>query len=306
MIQRRNFNDTVWLDMCNPTQDEIMEIIQEFNLDPFLAGKLENKSVKQKVELHSDAIFLVLHIPAFKKRSMVRDTVIQEIDFIIGENFLITARYDYIESLHRSAKILEVNSTLNRGNVDNETIFIFFRIFKEIYNSLINELEDINAVVDDISKEMFSGKEKQMVFSISYVTRTLLEFKKTVVAHKQILKLLESAGNSFFGSFFANYVNAMRAEYSKIENSLEVSKEVINNFHWTNMALVNTKQNEIVLMLTSVTFLLLPLSFIVSLFFLESFSQILPPSPYDLWILLGTLATVTLFLSSIFRHKGWL
>ena len=306
MIQRRVFNDTVWLDICEPTSEEIQEVIREFNLDPFLAGKLENKNTRQKVELHSNGIFMVLHVPAFKKRSMVRDTVIQEIDFIIGENFLITARYDYIEALHRSAKMLEVNSTLNKDGSDNGTIFIFFRIFKEIYNSLTSELEDINMVVDDISRDMFDGKEKQMVFSISYVTRTLLEFKKTVVAHKQLLKLLESAGNSFFGSFFANYVNAIRAEYTKIENSIEISKEVITNFHWTNMSLVSTKQNEIILMLTSVTFLLLPLSFIVSLFFLDTFSQMLPPAPYDLWILLGTLSAVALILASTFRHKGWL
>ncbi|MGM0629084.1 MAG: magnesium transporter CorA family protein [Patescibacteria group bacterium] len=306
MMQRRNFQSTVWLDMCNPTYEEIQSVIQEFNLDPFMAGELKSSGTKQKVELHSNAIFLILHVPAFKQSGVMRDTVVQEIDFLIGEDFLITTRYDHVEAMERSAKILEVNSTLNKSNVENETIFVFFRVFKEIYNSLIHELEDINTVIDDISKEMFNGKEKQMVFSISYVTRTLLEFKKTVIIHKQVLKLLEYAGNSFFGSFFAGYVSAIRSEYGKIENSLSISKEVISNLHYTNTSLVNTKQNEIMLMLTSVTFLLLPLSFIVSLFFLDTVSQILPPPPYDLWILLTILIGVTAVLVSMFRHKGWL
>ncbi|MFP4022483.1 MAG: magnesium transporter CorA family protein [Candidatus Paceibacterota bacterium] len=306
MMERKEYQGTTWVDICQPKYGEIKDLVKEFELDPFTVTELTNQSLKQKVELHSNAIFIVLYVPTFKNRVGSKETVVQEIDFLIGNGFIITIRHDHIDAIVRAKKILEVNSALNKNHLENETLFVFFEIFKEIYNSLTNEVEDINMAINEISKEMFSGKEKQMVYSISYVTRTLLEFKKTIINHKEILTLLERAGKSHFGSFFTDYISAIRAEYGKIEHSLAISKEVITNFHFTNTSLVNTKQNEIMLMLTSVTFLLLPLSFIVSLFFLDTVSRVLPPPPYDLWVLLGTLGAVALFLGSVFKYKGWL
>lgn len=305
MINRYQYKDAVWVDLIEPTQEEASEIMEEFGINPSVAQELTSPTFKSRAELHRDFIYLILHFPAFK-HSHKQEELAQEVDFVIGKDFLITARYDTIDAVEKFAKAIEVNSILDKTMEKNYTGFIFFGIVQEIYRSLGNELDYIRDWLGKIEKDIFSGKEKEMVVSLSHASRTLLNFKKTTDFHKEVLESLDEIGKKIFDEHFSYHVHRLLDEYHKLKYVIRNSMDSVTEMRETNNSLVSTKQNEIMKILAILAFIGIPLSIVTSLLQIDLTSRPIVGKENDFWILLSAMVAIGIFLYSLFKYKKWL
>ncbi len=304
MIHRYSHKGVTWIDMDHPAESDVDAIIQEFNISPVVANELTSPSTKPRVELHHDFIYLVLHFPVFKHSHSEKTE--QEVDFVIGKDFLITARYDTVDSLHKFAKKLEVSSILDRENIEYPVGYIFYIILKEIYHSIFDELSYIENWLKDIETKIFKGNEREMVFALSNVSKTLLDFQKTTDLHKEVLITLEIAGKRLFGDHFTHYTRTALEEYHKIQNTIKNNRDIVVELRETNNSLLDTKQNEITKILTIFAFIAVPLSLIASIFQIDTVSRPIVGQPNDFWILIGGIFVIGLAMFSFFKFKRWL
>ncbi len=303
MINRYHYKDTVWVDITQPTEDDISTVLSEFHIRPSIANELLSPSVKSRVELHNDYIYLILHFPAFKHSHSFENK--QEVDFIVGKNFLITARYDTIDPIDKFAKIVEVNTILDRGIEENCTAVIFFGILQEIYQSLVHELEYIESWLGNIEQGIFAGEEKEMVYSISEVSRNLLNFKKATDFHAEALESLDVYGGKLFAEHFSYHVRRIKNEYSKITHHIQNNWDSMTELRETNNALLSTKQSEIMKNLTIVSFITLPLSLFAALFGMNTSSTPIVGGSNDFWIILSFMALGAATSLVFFKYKRW-
>ncbi|MSR73062.1 hypothetical protein EXS61_00420 [Candidatus Parcubacteria bacterium] len=304
MIQRYSYKGITWLDLDHPTDKDVDDIIKEFKIDGVIANELSKPSIKPRVELYHDFIYLVLHFPAFKHSHSDKTT--QEVDFIIGRDFLVTARYDTVDALHKFAKQLEVSSILDKKNIEYPTGYIFYMILKEIYSTIFDELSYIESWQKNIENKIFKGDERNMVFDLSNVSRTLLDFQKTMDAHKEVLISLEIIGKKALGNHFSLYTRVALEEYHKIQNTIKNLRDVVVELRETNNSLLDTKGNEITKVLTIMAFIAVPLSLIVSVFQIDTVARPLIGQPNDFWILIGGIFAVGVVMFSFFKFKHWL
>lgn len=304
MIKRYTHKHLVWIDIENPTSEEIRLLMQEFDLHPSVAQELLLPTVKPRVELHKNLIYLILHFPTLKNKNF--SEIEQEIDFVIGENFIITTRYDNIDPIHRFSKIFEVNTIIDRSNIGAHAGYIFYYMIKEMYQSLANQIDSIKDSLKEIENEIFNGKEKEMVMALSKVSRNLLNFHHATSAHKQVLRSLESATLNFFGENFSYYIKDIVNEYYKIDNSTESNIESLRELRETNDSLLTTKQNEITKTLTVMAFIILPLSFIASVYGMNTSFVPLMGGKNDFWIIMAIMAVVGIIIFAVFKGKKWL
>src|ERR1035437_10915108 len=132
MINRFKYNDTVWIDLNQPTEKEAQDVINEFSINPFIMNDLMSPSIKSRVEMHEKHLFLILHFPVFKHSHSGESK--QEVDFVIGDKFLMTVRYDTVDPIEKFQKKVEVDNILHRTVFDHGSSgALFFEIIKEIY-----------------------------------------------------------------------------------------------------------------------------------------------------------------------------
>ena len=304
MIKRYTHKHLVWIDIENPTSEEVRGLMQEFDLHPSVAQELLLPTVKPRVELHKNLIYLILHFPTLKNTHS--GDMNQEIDFVIGENFIITTRYDSIDPLQNFSKIFEVNTIIDRSNLGTHAGYIFYYMIKEMYQSLANQIDSIKDSLKEIENEIFNGKEREMVVAISKVSRDLLNFHHATSTHKQVLRSLESAALNFFGEKFSYYIKDIVNEYYKIDNSTESNIESLRELRDTNDSLLTNKQNEITKTLTVMAFIILPLSFISSVYSMNTSFVPLVGGKNDFWIIMAIMAAVGVIIFLVFKGKKWL
>lgn len=264
MISRYTYNDLVWVDVQSPTPEEVRSLVDEFGVHPLVADELLGPTLRPKVDLYPDFIYLILRFPTLTHKHDGKED--QEIDFIVGKKFIITAHYDHVDQLHEIAKIFEVNTILNKATIGDHAGYILFYILKNLYQALDGELDHINHDFNEIQSKIYSGKERDVVNAISHLNRDLLNFKQILRPHKEVLESFEIAGIKLFGQEFSYYLRTLVGEYYKISSVLDGHRDTAIELRDTNDSLLATKTNDIMKTLTVTAFIFLPLTFIEQLF----------------------------------------
>jgi len=303
MINRYSYKETVWVDVVDPTSEEIKEVQGEFNITASTIHELVSPSYKSRVDMHKDYIYLILHFPVFKHSH--GDETKQEVDFIIGKNFLITARYASVDAMDKFAKIAEVNSILDRKDRQGTTGAIFFGIIQEIYRGLFHELEHVENRLLQAEEGIFGHREKEMVFALSEISRSLLNFKKSTDFHKEVLESLDFFGKKMFDENFSNQVHKILDEYSKVRSGIRNNMEFVSELRETNNSLLSTKQNEIMKTLTIMAFVTFPLTLIATLFGMNTVNTPILGWENDFWYIIAIMASGATGFFAFFKHKKW-
>jgi len=277
--------------------------MNEFELAPQVAQELLSASYKSKAVRSGEMLYVILHFPTL--RGGLRQRPEQEIDFIIGKKFLITARYENIDPLHTFAKAFEVGTLLNRSHAAHGG-HLFAAMAQNLYRSLSEECGLMRGKLEEIETRIFKGDERRMVFELSHVARALYDFSRALEPHREMLASLEPAGARLWGQEFNHYMQEVAATRARVEHELRSLRESLGELRLTNDSLLNTKQNEIMKILTIMAFVTFPLSLIATIFGMNT--QYLPfvGGPGDFWIVIGIMLVLTSSFFIFFRRKGWL
>ena len=305
MVLKRTHRNLTWIDLECPTNEEVREVMKDYNIHPLVAEELVGPSLRPKVEVYDDFIYLILHFPVIRRKHGKRFVEQQEIDFILGKNFIITSRYGAIESLHQFSKLFEVNSILDRSGMGDHAGFVFFSMIRILYDALSRELDFMSDSIRDIEERIFKGHERAMVVRISEVSRDLLDFKRATSLHKEILESFEVAARRFFGDGFDHHIRSIIGEYYRIHNHIESNRESLGELRETNNSLLDARETETMKMITIVAFLTLPASIITNFFQMSTVSTPIVGVQGD-WLIITSVCVIsTIFLLVLAKIKRW-
>jgi magnesium transporter len=303
MLKKQSYKAITWVNSESPTKDEARSLMEEFDLSPEVAQDILLPTFKDKIHIYKDYIYLVLHFPAFKHTHNKSHR--QEIDFVIGKNFIITNCYENIDAMEKYAKIFEVNSILDKNKSDMGPGELFLAIMTTVYQSLSDELDSINYLLREAEKKIFAGKEKDMVFELSRVGREIINFNHIINPHGTILETLKLDSAKILGEDFALELLKITNEYYKISKTLENVTEVLRELRETNNSLLSTKQNEIMKTLTIFTFFALPFSIITGFFQMNTLNTPIINNENGWFIIVGIEIIVLSIVYLIARKKEW-
>lgn len=303
MIKKQNYKVITWVDSEIPTKEEARSLMEEYELSPEVAQDILLPTFKDKISVYKDYIYLVLHFPAFKHTHNKSHR--QEIDFVIGKNFIITNRYESIDAMEKYAKIFEVNSILDKNEAEVGSGEVFLAMMKTIYQSMSDELDSINYLLREAEKNIFAGKEKDMVFELSRVGREIINFNHIISPHGDILETLKQNSNVLASKTFSLSLNEVMNEYYKISKILENVTAVMRELRETNNSLLSTKQNEIMKTLTVFTFFALPFSIITGFFQMNTKYTPFVNSSTAWYFIVGIEIIVMIIIFFIAKKKKW-
>ena len=299
MITKYTHKDLTWVDLEAPTKEDVLNVMEEYNVHPLVADELLHPTLRPKVDVYDNLIYLILHFPTISHKHGGQTE--QEVDFIIGKNFLITTHYNIVDPLHDFSKVFEVNSILDKSNIAEHGGFLFFYLIRELYRDLNGELDHIYDALERIETKIFKGGEVKMVETISKVSHDLLNFKEAIAPHREVLESFEVAGEKFFGKDFTYYLTDISGEYYKINSMMEGHRDTLAELRETNDSLLTTKTNETMKVLTIMASLALPAAIIASVFGMNT------KAPIDnFWTIVGGIAVFTALLFVFFKYKKWM
>lgn len=305
MIFRYEYPGGVWVDLEQPSQDEIRQIAREFDINERIESELVFPTPVPLVAQDERMALLVLHFPAHEMED--GDTKSQEIDFVVGSNFIITVRYEVVVPLYHLKKILETQELV--GDHDGIATDVLLEIlFAHLYTSVRDHTDHAASELARVEKDMFAGNERTTVRLISEISREFLHLEAALANQEEslghFLKVLTE--RNFFGPSFAERAGRIEAERAQVARFITTHRAIATEMRETNTALLEARQNEIMKTLTIVNFIFLPLGLISWIFAMRTEGMPLVDSPNAFWIVLALMLGVMVFLTAFFIKKRWL
>ncbi|MEK7628380.1 MAG: CorA family divalent cation transporter [Patescibacteria group bacterium] len=302
MLTRFSHAGITWVDLESPTHAEAMLVMEEFRLDRFIAEELLFPTVKPRLERHSHYLYIVLHFPTTRHTHKTKD---QEVDFVVGRDFIITTRYDIVDPLHLFSRVFEVNSHTDKASLGDHPGFIFYYMMKRMYKATEHEHVVVRGALDEIEQQIFSGHERAMVTALSGAGRDLVDLRQAVEPHRDILHELEREGSLFFGDAFAPFLRGLTNENHRVYSHITRLTETLRELRETNNSLLTAKQNDIMKTLTIMAFATLPLSLIATLFGMNTAHTPLVGHAYDFWAVIAIMGVAAVCMFAYFRSQKW-
>jgi len=303
MLNRYEYNGVVWVDIENPSVEEVEDVAKEFDLGPLLIEELLTPTAKPRADIYPGFVYTVLHFPALRYTHGLETN--HEIDIILGEKFMITTHYSTASATYDLGRAFEAASLLGQNSKRIGVGHVFLELMQRLYKAADDELDALEEVTSDIEANIFEGLEKEMVTAISFASRELLTHKRLLSTHREILDALEQATKALFGETYAHQVRGGAALHYRVNHRVMTMNDILNELRETNMALLYTRQNETMKNLTIMAFVTFPLSLIAGIFGMNTIHTPIVEHPQGFWIIVIGMFGLTSIFFAYFKLKRW-
>jgi len=307
MIFRHAYKNGVWVDLEQPTEEDVREIAREFSINEQIEKELLSPTLVPLTVDDGNVALLVLHFPTQAQGSEDGATENQEVDIVVGNRFIITVRYEVIAPLYHLKKLFEMKDLVS-GNESITTDILLEILFVHLYASVRDHTSSLTNSLESIECNMFDGHERTTVRAISGINRAFLHLEASLANHEEPLQYFLKAHTiqNFFDNSFSDRAGHILAERTQIMRLVKTHRAVATEMRETNLALLEARQNEIMKTLTIITVIVLPLELIAFVFGMN-----LPGTPFEsnpnafqivMAFMLGAVVIMTLF----FAKKRWI
>ncbi len=304
-MKKISFQNTTWVDLNRPTQNNLDKIKKEFNLNSFIVEQFLPQIHRPKIEEYPNQLFLVLHFPVVNSKKKHRRTI--ELDLIITPKALITSHRDKIPSMESFIGHCQKEAGCQKEYFKSSG-HLLFHLLDWLIDSCLPTLDKLGEKVEKIETQVFQGKEKEMLTEIASVKRDLIDFRRAIKPQRSILDILEKKTTRLFDKELRPLAQEVVGSVIRVWNTLENHQELVNSIEQTNNSLLSHKLNDIMKFLTVVSFITFPLSVIVGFFGMNVFGTlpIVRNNSYAWVIILASMASITLAMILYFKRKKWL
>ncbi|MFH1841166.1 MAG: magnesium transporter CorA family protein [Candidatus Nealsonbacteria bacterium] len=295
--------EVTWIDIQDPTKDDVQYLKDRFDFHPLVLGELIPPGHRPKAEHNKDYLFMVFYYPVYNKER--KETRSRELDIIVTKDVLITSHYKSILPLKALFDSCNLYEESKRNYMSEGTGQLLYYILSSFWKSCLVKMERIDKRIYEIEKEIFRGKEKEMVSEISFAKTDIINFWRIIEPQGEILESLSKEGSNFFGEELTPYFADITGSYSRTWNSLKTQKETVLALENTNQSLLSTKINEIMKILTIFSVITFPLTLLASVW---GMNVVVPfqDSPKGFLVILLIMTALMGFMFLFFYKRKWL
>ncbi|MBU1130550.1 magnesium/cobalt transporter CorA [Patescibacteria group bacterium] len=298
-------NKVKWLHFVKPSGKQLENLKLEYKFHPLDIEDCISPAQRPKLDEYENYLFLILTFPYYDAAN--REIQASEVNFFIGPDYLITVTDGRLTPLLKFFEQCQINDIYRGKFMNDAPTYLLYEIINRLqlycYPMLDHVAEDIN----DIQKIIFGGYEKKMVKEILIIKRNIVNLRKIMQAHKNVIrKLLTKKEKYFIPRTIAIYFNNTLEQTKDIWDILESLKENIDALHNTNESLISFRLNDIMKILTIITVILLPVNLVASIFGMNTPIMPLVNRPHGFWIILGLMAALIVVLITFFKKKKFL
>lgn len=303
-ISRLSFKDIEWINIQHKSSDEMSFLKKGFNFSENDIEECLKETIHPAIFVRADYAYFEMLFPIYNRKTQLLEN--GEINFFIKNNILITVHNNKLFQISDFFNSLENDEFLRSKFFQGNPVILLCGIFDYLLNSYFPMLNHMEEDVVDLEKTIFAGQEKFNTKSILKLRWNIVNFKRTIESHKNIIEHLISDGEHLFSvSRLKIYYNVLIDKLDDISKILDNQKESISALEQTNNSLVSFQLNDVMKVLAIMSVIMMPATFISQLFGMNSKIPFDSESGATFFIVLSICAFSMAIFILYFKKKKW-
>ncbi|MFH1667782.1 MAG: magnesium/cobalt transporter CorA [Candidatus Komeilibacteria bacterium] len=294
-----------WLNFSDFKNEEADYLRQEYNFHPLDIEDCISPSQRPKLDEYSNYLFMILTFPIYIPEE--KAIISAEVNFFIGPEYLITVNKDKLPPIEKFFEQCQLTDLVRERFMTGNPTKLMYEILNRLQEYCFPMLDHLNDDIDHLETAIFKGYEREMVKKILIIRRNIVNFRKIMQAHKNVIhKLIDKNTKYFIPTTINNYYSNILEQTKDIWDILNNLKETIEALHSTNESLISFRLNDIMKFLTVISVMIIPANLIASIFGMNAIFMPFVKGAYGFWVILGIMAIILLTLTIVFKKKRWL
>lgn len=302
MIETVKMGRLRWHHIQQPVEEDFEFLRDKFHFHPLDIEDCKSVNQRPKIDSYDDYYFLILHFPNFDRQNLF--IKIKEVKVFWGEDFVITIeKRPWLASqmFGEYQKAEDNDDDFEVGTSDT----LLYKLLERLISESLYLLRKTGLDLELINRELFNNKPVKIIERISVTRKNIILINTIFKPQLRMFHKFETGQISGFADNMEQYWGNILDYYQKVWDMTEDYEDLIEGLSKTFDSMQTNKTNEIMKILTLISVVILPLTFITSLY---GMNVRLPFETYHaaFWILMTGMAVLTLGMVLFFRRRRWM
>jgi magnesium transporter len=228
-----------------------------------------------------------------------------EVDIFVGPDYLITLPNEPLQPISYLFDRVRSNEELRENLFSKGAGYLLYKIVDDSVDASFPMLRKMGNKLERIEEDIFEDEQAEVVRDISNVKQEIINFRKIVRPQRVAFRDLERTKTRYIADDLDIYFEDIVDASERIWDMLENYKEVVEALEDTNESVISHRVNDILRVLTAFSVVVLPLTFIASLWGMN----VGVPGEESIaafWIIVGTMVALLAGMIAFFRYRRWL
>lgn len=283
-------------------QEEISALCAKLEVDRFVVEDIYTEKQRPKVESYDTHIFFSVR-SALPAKSIDSALNTEQISFLLGEHYLISFQEKSSDHFTEVRERIE----LNKGKIRTKgPDFLLYRMLEAIVENYYEVLEEIAQNSQRHEKQLLRNDKSVTLQVIEQDKQRLAELRRIALPMKDVALQIQKSTSDFLNKGGDHYFDDLKDSCLGVLEEIDVNKQSLESLTNLYYAAQGQRMNSIMKVLTVISAIFIPLSFLVGLYGMnfDNMPELHTKNGY--FVLLGAMSVIVLALLIVFVKRGWL
>lgn len=298
-------NDVKWLNINGLHDINLMKSLAElFGLDNFIMSDILNTNKRSKMEELENMLFF--SIKSILPSKDFESLQVEQLSFILKDNILISFQEKKSNFFDHIRERIKTHSGIVRKKKND---YLLYLLLEAIMENFFITLEHFEETIESLISESKISDKQNILVDIEKNRDNLNFIKKSLTPFRDALFNLKSIhdDDEFDGIDKANYSFFARLHQKSLEIIEQIdydinSLESASNFYFASQS---HKMNEIMKILTAVSVIFMPLTFVAGIYGMNFENMPELHWKYGYFEVLAGMALLFIIMVFYFKRKNW-
>ncbi|PTQ96944.1 magnesium transporter [Mucilaginibacter yixingensis] len=288
----------------------IEEIGTHLNVDTLVLEDISSNHQRPKFEEYDEYVFAVSRIIFINKENEI---VNSQFSAIVKKDLIITFEDDY------SDRFDVIKTRLNAGKGAIRTAgpaYMLYALTDTIIDQYFVKLAHIGDSLDELEDKLYDKADKTIMYNAQHLKRSLIMMRRVAWPERDKVNDMIRSDSPLITPEVKNYLRDAYDHCIQIMDLIESYKEITSSVIDLYLSMVSNRMNEIMKVLTIISVIFIPLTFIAGIYGMnfshqDEHGRTIPDNMPELYwphgyvyalVLMFAIALVQVY---VFWKKGW-
>lgn len=252
-----------WIDVEGVANAAVMEKIGvRFQIHPLVLEDIMNTTMRPKSEEFEHHHFFVMRMLTYTAKS--RELGSEQVSFILGSHYLISFQEgiegDVFEDVR--AKLRANKGRVRKGGPD----YLAYLLADCITDQYFTIIEQLGELVDELEDELIKDPDRATLGKIYQSKREFLELRRAIWPLREVISQLQRGDTDLIRREVQPYFRDVYDHVVQLIDTIETYRDILGGMLDTYLSSLSNKLNEVMKVLTIISTIFIPLSFIAGVY----------------------------------------
>ena len=299
-----------WVDVLGlGNENTWRRMAQVFDLHPLVLEDVVNVPQRPKVEDHEDQIVIIARMVLPKEKGI--GFYSEQVSLVLGKHYLLTVQEEPDRDCFQPVRdrIRHDKGAIRKRGTD----YLAYTLLDSIIDGYFPVLEAYGEHIDELEDEVVSKPTRRTLEKVYQIRRDLLALRRAIWPQRDALNSLirDGSGSELISADVRVYLRDCYDHAVQVMDIVETYRELASGLMDVYLSSVSNKMNEIMKLLTVISSIFIPLTFIAGVYGMNFNTEKSPWNMPELnwyWgypaclVSMGAIAAGLVFF---FWRRGW-